>query len=1144
MTSSPDEGRPVFLDPSGRRRSALRGVALVLGVLSTLAVAVLVANILAPPLLPYVPLVQRASDSLGNAPRAAAPPRDYRISRRAERERIASREALFAQLSRTPLAPSRPLTWSSARTDIRRGGPGDPIVAGFYVNWDDNAFASLKAHVDRLDWVVGEWGLLTPSGGVRFQIDRRVLALAEQQAEPPRLVLMVTNYIGTDFDAAAVRRLAATPASRQAFIRTVIDTAQAYGLGGVMLDFELLGPREHPLMLALLRELRAALRPLGLPLSTAVPGDDEAWPLAEYAAVNDYLLLMLYDEHDPAAEPGPLASDSWYAHHLRRILAVVPRDQAIAGIGAFAYGWTDTLAFAREYTFQDVMRLAREAGVTPEMDPQTRNPFLAWTGADSVDHLVWYLDATTAWNQLRRAHDAGTAGVGVWRLGSEDPSLWQVLGRRATAGDPAALDTIRFGYDVDFTGTGEILRLTARPTLGTRENAVQADSGLIVRSRITTLPSNWTITRYGRQKRKVALTFDDGPSAEWTAAILDTLADRQAPATFFIIGTEAEKRPRLLRRMLEDGHELGNHTFTHPNLARASARATRVELAATERLIEAVTGRQATLFRPPYFGDAEPTTPDELEPIAVAQELGYITVGLRNDPLDWENPPPATIIARTLGALDTGNVVLLHDGGGDRSATVAAVGPLVDSLRGRGYEVVTVGELAGVTREQSMPAVEGRSAISRFIELGSWTALGWTELALRAVFLAAMALGALRLAFIMVLAVWQKTVAVPRREQRAPTDYQPRVTALVPAYREEVVIVRTIRSLLAQDYPHLDVVVIDDGSPDRTYEVCAAAFADEPRVTLVRKSNGGKASALNTGLTRATGEIVVAVDADTVFPPDAIRELIRPLADPRTAAVAGNAKVGNRLNTVTRFQAIEYVTSQNLDRRAFELLNGITVVPGAIGAWRRDLVRQVGGFSDATLAEDQDLTMTLLRFGFRIAYADRAVAYTEAPDTFRALAKQRFRWSYGTLQCAWKHRAAFLRREAGGLGFVGLPNIWLFQIGFTLLAPVADLLFGWSLVTIWLNQLQHGPEYALQSLQQVASFYGLFLLVDGLTAMVALWLEPGEEKELAWLVVLQRFVYRQVLYWVVLRAVGAALAGGAFGWGKLERKGTVSPAAS
>ncbi|HEX2681909.1 MAG TPA: glycosyltransferase [Candidatus Dormibacteraeota bacterium] len=468
---------------------------------------------------------------------------------------------------------------------------------------------------------------------------------------------------------------------------------------------------------------------------------------------------------------------------------------------------------------------------------------------------------------------------------------------------------------------------------------------------------------------------------------------------------------------------------------------------------------------------------------------------------------------------------------------MAALGPLIDSLKARGYELTTVTALAGLTRDEAMAPLPRASALRRFVELTSFSLVGWTELGLRALFLVAMALGAGRLVVLLALAVYQRRRRVVRPEVAA--TFHPSVSVVVPAYNEERVIVRTVESLLAQDYAGLEVIVVDDGSPDRTAAVVTAAFHGHPAVQVVSKPNGGKASALNVGVARAAGDIIVAVDADTVLAPGAIAALVVPLADERVGAVAGNAKVGNRINLVTRWQAVEYVTSQNLDRRAFAILNCITVVPGAVGAWRRRLVLEAGGFSDGTMAEDQDLTLALLRRGWRIAYAEHAVAYTEAPDTLAGLSRQRFRWSFGTLQCAWKHRGALFRHRYGTLGFVALPNVWVFQLAFPFLAPVADLLFGWSLVTVYLNKLQHGAEYAMQSLEQVVAYYLAFLAVDWLAGIVALLLEPGEERGLSWLVLLQRFVYRQVLYWAVVKAVFAAAQGRARGWGKLARKGTV-----
>jgi cellulose synthase/poly-beta-1,6-N-acetylglucosamine synthase-like glycosyltransferase len=219
------------------------------------------------------------------------------------------------------------------------------------------------------------------------------------------------------------------------------------------------------------------------------------------------------------------------------------------------------------------------------------------------------------------------------------------------------------------------------------------------------------------------------------------------------------------------------------------------------------------------------------------------------------------------------------------------------------------------------------------------------------------------------------------------------ISVLIPAFNEARVIAVSVRRVLASRHAAIEVIVIDDGSSDATSAIVARGFAEDDRVKLLTLANGGKARALNQGLMRATGAIVVALDADTQFEPETIARLARWFGDPAIGAVAGSAKVGNRVNLVTRWQAIEYVTAQNLERRALASLGAIMVVPGAVGAWRRAALDEVGGFPEDTLAEDQDLTIAIQRAGWRVANDAEAIAWTEAPQGFRALAKQRFRWS-------------------------------------------------------------------------------------------------------------------------------------------------------
>jgi peptidoglycan-N-acetylglucosamine deacetylase len=463
------------------------------------------------------------------------------------------------------------------------------------------------------------------------------------------------------------------------------------------------------------------------------------------------------------------------------------------------------------------------------------------------------------------------------------------------------------------------------------------------------------------------------------------------------------------------------------------------------------------------------------------------------------------------------------------------LGRIIDSLRARGDTIVTLAQLADLPPDVVMPPITGKDWFSRIGLLIVFLGLGAIESGFKAVFYIAIILAMGRLTIILFLAAIQR---YNRRGHRP--GYAPSVSVIIPAYREEAVIVATVKSLLTQVYDGtMEIIVVDDGSPDETLAMAQRAFANEPSVRVLTKANGGKASALNFGIAQASGEIIVALDADTLFDPDAVKYLIQPLADPHVAAVAGNAKVGNRINLVTRWQALEYITSQNLDRRAFALLDCIMVVPGAIGAWRKALILEAGGFSNDTLAEDQDLTLSIGRSGYRVAYADRAIAWTEAPHNLRALAKQRFRWAFGTLQCAWKHRDLLFRPSAGTLGFVALPNVWIFQLGYSFIAPMADLVFVGSLIGVYVTFQQHNTTYAIDSLSKIVLWYGIFIVVDWVAATLAFLMEPGEDRRLTWLVFLQRFVYRQVMYWVVMRSFVAALRGRLVGWGKLDRKATV-----
>ncbi len=694
---------------------------------------------------------------------------------------------------------------------------------------------------------------------------------------------------------------------------------------------------------------------------------------------------------------------------------------------------------------------------------------------------------------------------------------------------------------MNFSGEGEIYKVASPHRDGSRDVVYDSNRELITQERYKVLPSPCMIQRFGTRDRKIALTFDDGPDPRYTPFILDILRKKQAPATFFIVGSNGERYPELVARELNDNHEIGNHTYTHPRVSAVTTAQLRLEVSGTERLLQATTDRQAVLFRAPYGSDLDPSLMEDTKPLEVVADMGYTSVGWGIDPEDFEKPGADEIVRRVVEAArkNAGHIVLLHDAGGDRSQTIQALPVLIDRLRSLGFELVTVSRLMDRSRDDVMPPLTAQNKVQAAINRQAFRGLNAASKLLSALFIAATVLGIGRLVFIAALAMIDKR---KRRQTTNDPGFLPDVAVIVPAYNEEKVIVQTIASLLASTYRgRLEILVIDDGSRDQTYECARRAFDGETRLRVYQTPNGGKPAALNFGLRQTSAPIVVTLDADTIFRPDTIDMLVRHFADDRVGAVAGNAKVGNRVNLLTKWQALEYVTSQNLDRRAFDLLNCITVVPGAVGAWKRELVDEVGGFNTTTLAEDADLTIAIGKAGYKVVYDDEAIGLTEAPDTVRGLVRQRYRWMFGTAQAAWRHRDCLLNPRHRALGLVGLPNIVLFQVLFPLVSPILDATMALSLCATLLRLWQNPGSEVVQSLAETSLYYLLFTAIDFFTSALAFHMEPAEDKRLlAWLIP-QRFVYRQLMSYVGVKSVLAVLRGFEVGWGTLERKATVSP---
>lgn len=1040
---------------------------------------------------------------------------------------------------------------------VRPKAPGTnkalkPLTIGFYVSWDAESRSSLAQHINSLDVVAPQWFAIKDAGGdLDITDDPQAVALISRAAKPPAVLPVVHNYYNGAFNTQIADGLLHNPAAQDKLIATLVAQADKKDYSGYVFDIENISPASLAAYPAFIAKARNALKPLGREVWVAAPFDDDDWPFKALQDASDSLMLMAYDEHWQTGQPGPTAGEDWFEKYLDMRLSKLDPDKVIMVLGSYGYDWTQKAngkgyePNANPVTFQEAIQTAHDSEVDVQMDDDALNPHYAYLDDDGAKHAVWFLDGTTAFNQIKVSDPWRMRGYALWRLGSEDPGVWTLFGNPYGGVSPAGLTNLAPGGSVDFNGDGEILKVTATPQPGKRTLTFDPDTGLIADEHYDQLPTSYVIDRYGSHPGEIALTFDDGPDGRWTPKILDILEQKHAPATFFLIGKNMQAHPGIVRREYDMGLQMGSHTYTHPNIAVLPIAETDLELNATQRLFAVLTGRSFRLFRPPYFGDAEPSTPAEVNPLVTAQKLGYLIVGLRIDTDDWKKPPASVIVQRVFDRLaqpatpdqPAGQVILLHDSGGDRSHTVEALPTLIDQLRAHGYKLVTVGDLAGLTPEQAMPPTN-RSWVELTLDRIGFGIFREVDIALTALFISAIALGVLRLVFLAILAVVHRMGEDRRRPADLDPATGPMVSVLIPCFNEEKVIASSVARILESNWDRLEIIVLDDGSSDGTSAEVEKHFGAEPKVRLMRFPNGGKALALNRGLDQAKGEIIVALDADTLFPPATIARLARWFVDPKVGAVAGNALVGNRRNLVTRWQALEYVTAQNLERRALAALGAVTVVPGAVGAWRRSALEQLGGYPSDTLAEDQDLTMAVQQAGWRVEFDPDARAYTEAPETVSGLLKQRFRWSFGTLQCLWKHRDATFNRKRPVLGFVALPQIWLFQIILATAAPLVDLAVIWSLISATLDHFFHPVEWSSDQLVQSLLYWAAFIFVDLSAAALGMALERRAPwADLPWIPV-QRFGYRQLMYYVVVKAVVTAVRGPRVAWGKLERRAT------
>lgn len=1041
--------------------------------------------------------------------------------------------------------------WSHAKTSrIRRfGGNTNKYIASwddrkagiraaFYVNWDPMSYASLKESIGSLNLVMPEWFYINQKNfGLEEHIDAKGYQLMKKTGIP--VMPVITNAYNGEFQSKTVTALLQNKKKRQTLIREMLQSCQRHHFVGLNIDFEEVQTSSNEALTAFVKELSDAFHQHGLYVTQDIQSDNEDYDVRELAKYDDYLMLMAYDEHNTVSAPGPVSSQQWTGKLLDAVASQIPEQKIILGIGAYGYDWTNKGDNNQSISIHDAMSLAADSETPINFDSNTYSLNFSYDDENDVTHQVYFNDAATNFNTMRYGCEYGVAGFSVWRLGCEDHRLWKFYGKdlampQVTHLRIGDMETIEGDRVADYVGSGEVLDVIGTPRNGNVHLDMDNEDFLINDETYTRIPTSYELEKHGNCGPKdLLLTFDDGPDARWTPQVLRILRQHNVHAAFFMVGLMMEKNLPLVRKVYEDGNLIGDHTFTHHNVAANSPQRTYMELRLTRMLVECITGRSTILFRAPYNADSDPSGNDEIVPLVEASKQNFIDVGEAVDPEDWEPGVKAeTIFERVVKGVEHGNghIILLHDAGGNtRKETVKALPRIIEYLQQKGYRFITLDQYLGRSKDQLMPSVpKGEEYYAMQANLTLAEGLYAAGNFITALFIIFLVLGLGRLVFMYVL------VGKERKKERAleaslanmPAQ-QPKVTIIVPAYNEEVDAVSSLENLLNQDYPNYDIVFVDDGSKDNTYNKVKTALGTNEKIHIYTKPNGGKASALNFGIAHTDAEFVVCIDADTKLRSNAVSMLMRHFfadKEGRVGAVAGSVKVGNTVNVLTKWQAIEYTTSQNFDRMAYAAINAITVVPGAIGAFRRKAILDAGGLTTDTLAEDCDLTIRVNKAGYRVENENGAIALTEAPEKLGQFIKQRTRWCFGIMQTFWKNRAAMFHPKYKGLGLWALPNMLVFQFIIPTFSPLADVLMVVGLFT--------------GNIGKVLLYYLLFLLVDASISIMAYLHEHERLWGLFWIIP-QRLCYRWIMYVVLFKSYIKAIKGELQSWGVLKRTGSV-----
>lgn len=1061
-----------------------------------------------------------------------------------EPERIAPTNTISSELEE-PLPPFSPSDTTDVSSLIEQNLlEHHTKKMAFLPHHDTASMNSFRQNLSKLDTIfVGGAHLKTAAGDI---IDEEPYTLRDianeihrKQPEVKAILVLDNTWFDKTSD------FLSNPSSRQNAIQYELAFLKQHHFDGIHINFENLTTQNRDDLNQFMEELSNECHAHNFSVSINVDGKNPAYDYKCIANNVDFEVLLAFNEHSTHDAAGPLASLPWFRKNLKSTLEEISPEKLVLGLANYGFDWKENENVGQPLTFPQAMMLAKSTNAKITLDPQSGNPFFNYKDDEDTLHTVWFLDAVTLFNQSALAETKHLHGLALWQLGSEDPSSWLTYNQNDHNKNTALkLEKINTKKSLSSSGNTEsdVFAITEKPQMGEREIDFDEASGLIRAEHYKKFPTSYNIHGYASlNRKKIALIFDDGPDPKYTLQILNTLKATHTPATFFVIGRNALKYPQIMKREIAEGHDIGNHTYTHPNIAQISKLELSMELASTKRLLESSTGRSTLLFRAPYGVDSPPKNLEEAKRISAITNMGYYTVRTSVDSEDWKKPG-ADIIANTVIKKvreSEGGVIAFHDGGGMRQQTVNALPKIISTLTEEGYQFASISQLMNLNQDILMPIQT--SSWHLLLSQINFKVLHISSYFFPVIYFLGIVIVMLRLFVLTSLSLYQKIRTKFTKEILADND-KFSLAVIVPGYNESANIVKTIQSLLSAKRPkQFEIIVVNDGSTDNTLQILKENFSDHPLIKILSQRNSGKGIALNYGLSKTTADLVTIIDADTIIKADTLIRLMYPLHNPKVGAVAGTVKVANQATIMAKWQILEYATGQSLDRRALSVLDAVVVVPGALGCWRRKALLEAGGFTTDTLAEDADMTLKIKKLGYRIAVAEGANAYTEVPETVKIFLRQRFRWMYGTYQVIWKHKGVFFRPRFGTLGFIALPNLFLVHVILPLIAPLTDLGLIVTLLFFGLKAcLGHGiTGDDIHYLKSIGIYYSLFTGMDLLTTLLAFLLEGKEKKRNLFWLIPQRFFYKQLIYIMAYRSSVAVLHGREVWWGRMTRKQTV-----